>query len=154
MFFVCLFIFVFLGPHLMHMEVPRLGVESELYPLAYTTATVMPDPSHVCDLHLSSQQRQVLNPLSKTGIQAASLWLLVRFVSAVPWWKLLLWTFSDHCSSMELQPVDTPTQPPAHRASCQWNSKPRPWPLHLPQGRVSLFLFLLYDQPWKFCSVP
>ena len=68
----------------MHMEVPRLGVESELYPLAYTTATVMPDPSHVCDLHLSSQQRQVLNPLSKTGIQAASLWLLVRFVSAVP----------------------------------------------------------------------
>ena len=31
--------FVFLGPHLRHMEVPRLGVESELQSPAYTTAT-------------------------------------------------------------------------------------------------------------------
>ena len=29
-YFVSLFIFIFLGPHLRHMEVPRLGVESEL----------------------------------------------------------------------------------------------------------------------------
>ena len=29
--------FVFLGPHLQHMEVPKLGVQSELQPLAYTT---------------------------------------------------------------------------------------------------------------------
>ena len=28
--FVCLFVFVFLGPHPQHMEVPRVGVESEL----------------------------------------------------------------------------------------------------------------------------
>ena len=28
-------------------------------------ATAMPDPSHVCDLHHSSWQRQILNPLSK-----------------------------------------------------------------------------------------
>ena len=34
--FVCLF--VFLGPHPWHMKVPRLGVEWELKPLAYTTA--------------------------------------------------------------------------------------------------------------------
>ena len=33
------FSFVFLGPHLQHMEVPRLGVELELQLLAYTTAT-------------------------------------------------------------------------------------------------------------------
>ena len=33
----------FLGPLPWHMEVPRLGVESELQPLAYTTATAMPD---------------------------------------------------------------------------------------------------------------
>ena len=38
------FFFVFLGPHPRHMEVPRLGVESELQLLAYTTATAMPDP--------------------------------------------------------------------------------------------------------------
>ena len=30
--------FFFLGPHLLHMEVPRLEVELELRPLAYTTA--------------------------------------------------------------------------------------------------------------------
>ena len=28
-----------LGLHMRHMEVPRLGVRSELYPLPYTTAT-------------------------------------------------------------------------------------------------------------------
>ena len=48
------FFFVFLGQHLQHMEVPRLGVKSELQLLAYTTATQ--DPSHFCDLHRSSQQ--------------------------------------------------------------------------------------------------
>ena len=42
------------------MEVPRLGVESELQPPAYTTATAMLDPSCICDLH-----RRILNPLSK-----------------------------------------------------------------------------------------
>jgi len=31
----------------------------------YTTATAMPDLSHICDLHHSSRQRQILNPLSK-----------------------------------------------------------------------------------------
>ena len=36
--------FFFLGLRPQHMKVPRLGVESELYPLAYTTATAMPDP--------------------------------------------------------------------------------------------------------------
>ena len=38
------------------MEVPRLGVEVELQPPAYTTATVTPDPSHVFDLHHRSEQ--------------------------------------------------------------------------------------------------
>ena len=33
------------------MEVPRLGVELELQLMAYATATVVPDLSHVCDLH-------------------------------------------------------------------------------------------------------
>ena len=47
------------------MEVPRLGVESELYPLAYATATATQDPSHICGLHHSSQQRGILIPLSK-----------------------------------------------------------------------------------------
>ena len=47
------------------MEVPRLGVEWELQPPAYTTATATPDPSHICDIHHSSQQRRVLDALSE-----------------------------------------------------------------------------------------
>ena len=49
------FFFVFfLGLHPQHMEVPRLEVKWEPQLLPYTTAS--PDPSHVCDLHHSSQQ--------------------------------------------------------------------------------------------------
>ena len=60
--FVC-----FLGPHLWHMEIPRLRVELELQLPAYTTDTAMRDPS--CDLHHSSWQHQILNPLSKARDQ-------------------------------------------------------------------------------------
>ena len=64
-FFFFFFFFFFLGPYLQHMEVPRLGVHLELQLLAYTTATATSDLSHVCKLHHSSQQRQILNPLSE-----------------------------------------------------------------------------------------
>ena len=47
------------------MQVPRLGAESKLQLPAYTTATAMQDPSHICNLHHSSRQRQILNPLSR-----------------------------------------------------------------------------------------
>ena len=46
--FFCFCFFAFLGPHLQHVEVPRLGVEIR----ATTTATQ--DPSHVCNLHPST----------------------------------------------------------------------------------------------------
>ena len=42
---VCLFVCLFLGPQVLHMEVPRLRVESELQLSAYTTATATPDPN-------------------------------------------------------------------------------------------------------------
>ena len=61
-----LFIFFFLWPHLQHMEIPRLGVRSELPVPAYTSAAAMWDLSCVFDLHHSSQQCWVLNPLSRT----------------------------------------------------------------------------------------
>ena len=54
------------------MEVPRPGVESELQPPAYTTATAMPDLSHVCDL----------DP------EPASQRMLVGFVTTEPQWEL------------------------------------------------------------------
>ena len=47
------------------MEVPGLGVESELQLLAYTTATATPDPSPVCNLHHRTWQCHILNPLSE-----------------------------------------------------------------------------------------
>ena len=47
------------------MEVPRLGVQSELQLLAYATATAMPDPSRTCNLHHSSWCCGNLNPLSE-----------------------------------------------------------------------------------------
>jgi len=46
-----LFIFILfcvLGPHPQHEEGPRLGVESELWLLAYTTVTAVRDLSRVC----------------------------------------------------------------------------------------------------------
>ena len=61
-FFFSLF---FLGPHLLHKEVSRLGDRSELQPAAYAAATGKQDTSHVCNLHHSSRQYQILNPMSK-----------------------------------------------------------------------------------------
>ena len=68
-----LFFFVFSGPYLWHMEVLRLGVELELQLPAYTTATAMPDLSHICNLHHSSRQRWILNPLSEARDQTCVL---------------------------------------------------------------------------------
>ena len=65
-FFFFFFVFLpFLGPLLRHMKVPRLGVQSELQPPAYTTATATRDLSCVFDLHHSSWQHQILNPVNE-----------------------------------------------------------------------------------------
>ena len=53
-FFLFCFFVSFLGPHLLHMEVPKVEVKSELRLPAYTTAIAVPDPSKVCNLHHSS----------------------------------------------------------------------------------------------------
>ena len=62
-------LFCFLGPHLWPMEVPRLGFESELQQSAYTASTATQDLSHVCNLHHSSGQHQILKPLSEARDQ-------------------------------------------------------------------------------------
>ena len=61
------------------MEVPRVGVKSELQLLAYATATATPDPSYVCDQYHSSQQHQILNPLSKARDQTCVLMAASQF---------------------------------------------------------------------------
>ena len=63
------FFFCFLGPHLWHMEVPRLGFKSEWQLLACATATATQDLSCTCNLHHSSWQRQILNSLSEARDQ-------------------------------------------------------------------------------------
>ena len=60
----CLFSF-FLGLHLWHMEVPGIGVKSELQLPAYVTVTATPDLSSIYDLHHSLWQCQILNLLSQ-----------------------------------------------------------------------------------------
>ena len=47
------------------MEVLRLRTELELQLLASSTATATLDPSHICNLHHSLQQRRIFNLLSE-----------------------------------------------------------------------------------------
>ena len=51
------------------MELPRVGATAA--GLCYTVATI--DLSHVCDLHHSSRQYQILNPLREAKDQTRSL---------------------------------------------------------------------------------
>ena len=71
----------FLGLLPWHMEVPRLGVELELQVPAYARATATWDPSLVCNLHHSSWQYRIVNPLSEGRDRTATSWFLVGFVN-------------------------------------------------------------------------
>ena len=91
--------FVFLGPNLWHIKVPRLGVESEVQLLAYVTATATPDPS-IFNLHCSSRQSCIARSLTHgvgPGIEPSSSWKLVGFITAEPQRELLT-----SCSYLEM----------------------------------------------------
>ena len=74
-FFNSFFFFCFLGPHPKHMGVHRLGVKSELWlpATATATATATPDPSCSCNIHHSSWQWWIFNPLSTAKDQTCIL---------------------------------------------------------------------------------
>ena len=72
------------------MEVRRLGVESELQLRAYTTAIAKQDLSCICDLHHSSWQCQILNPLIKARDGTQNLMVPSQFISTAPKRELLL----------------------------------------------------------------
>ena len=55
------------------MEVPKLEVKSELQLLTYNIATAIWDLSHVFNLHYSSLQLQIFNPLSMARDQTCIL---------------------------------------------------------------------------------
>ena len=75
------FFLVFLGLHPRHMEVPMPGVELEPQLPAYTIVTTMQDLRCTCDLHHSSWQFWIHNPLSKARDQTCVLMddSLIRF---------------------------------------------------------------------------
>ena len=66
------------------MEVPRVGIKSEIWLPAYTIATAMQDLSCVCNLHHSSRQRQICNPLSEARDRTHNLMISSWIVSAAP----------------------------------------------------------------------
>ena len=66
---------------------------------AYTTATTPPDPSHICNLHHSSGQRWILNHWARPGIEPASSWILVGFVTTEPRWECQ----HHHCVPREIK---------------------------------------------------
>ena len=70
---------LFFGSHLQYMEVPRLGVKSELQLPAYTTATATSDPSCVCNIHHSSQQHRNLKPLREARDRTYILVAAIQF---------------------------------------------------------------------------
>ena len=67
---------------LWHMEVPRLGVESKLQLLAYATATTMPDPNHVRDLHTAHSNAGSLTHWAGPRVEPTSSQILVGFITA------------------------------------------------------------------------
>ena len=83
LFYFILF-FCFLGAHTQHMEVRRLEVELELYLLAYVTATEMRDPSHTCNYTTAHGNTISLTHQARPGMEAASPWILVKFVTPEP----------------------------------------------------------------------
>ena len=74
--------FFFLGPHLQHTEVSRLGVQSELQLLAYTTATAMLDMSATYST-IHGKARFLTNWVG-LEIEPASSWILFGFITAEP----------------------------------------------------------------------
>ena len=73
---------------------PSLMNDLSLYLFIYFKATPTAYRSSqargcVCDLHHSSRQCHILNPLSEAWIEPMSSWILVRLISAEPWWELL-----------------------------------------------------------------
>ena len=90
--------FVFLGPRLQHVEVPRLGDKSELQLPAYGPVTATQDPGHICQLQCSLRQCCILNPLSETRYQTFTRMDTSRVLNllshtGMPHFPLLQWRY-------------------------------------------------------------
>ena len=78
-----IFFFCFMGLHLWHMEVPWLGVTSELQLLATTTAIWTASSTYTT----VRGKARPFNPL-RTGMEPTSSWILVGFDTTETWQEL------------------------------------------------------------------
>ena len=145
------------------MDVPRLGVESEMYPLAYTTAMQCQIWEKSASYTTADCNTRSLNHWMRPGIKHASSWMLVRFVSAEPRRELLdsttlnqSWQFY---SALGISRDTKPTgiiylfffffvYPMAYGVPRPWiRCKPQVWPMpQLWQGWISNRLCKARDQ--------
>ena len=75
------FFLLFLGPHLQHVEVPRIGVTLELYHSHGNSG------SEPCLQH-TPHNAESLTHWARLGIEPMSSWILVGFITAEPWREL------------------------------------------------------------------
>ena len=75
------FFFVFLGLHLQHVEVPRLGVQLELQLPAYTTATQHGIGAASATYITAHGNASSLIHCARPGIEPMPSWVLVVFVN-------------------------------------------------------------------------
>ena len=70
------FFFFFLQPHLWHMGVPRpVQIRATAASLRQSNSHSHTDRSHICDLHPSLRQHQILKPWVRPGIEPSSSWI-------------------------------------------------------------------------------
>ena len=99
LFLFCFVLFCSLGPHPWHVEVPRLGVQSELQLLSFATATATSETSCICHLYHSLRQCWILKPLSRAGDRTRNLmvpsWICFRCTTmGTPYKDSYFMTFS------------------------------------------------------------
>ena len=78
---VLFFVFCLIGPYLQNMDVPSLGVESELRLPAYTTATATQELSMSVTYTIAHGNARSLTHQARPEIKPMSSWMLVRFVT-------------------------------------------------------------------------
>ena len=95
------FIYLFFCLFAFSRAAPTAYGDSQARDLIRARATAMWDPSRICNLHHSSWQRQILNPLSEARDRTRNLmvpsWIhfhcammgTPRFVFVFPFWKVL-----------------------------------------------------------------
>ena len=129
---------LFVGPQQQHMEVPRLGVESHLQMPAYSNMSVTYTIAHG---HAGS-----LTHWTRPGIETASSWILVGFVTTEPQQD------PTAPAVFIIVPVTRNEIPPNHQPPyppCSYSSPSRPWDLLSSRLRDGFPLtYHVFQQDW------